>query len=132
MIADKLSTHGRVFEVFTHGGARVKTIINKMKKVYSEGKVRAECVRDIFFVCGGNDVENSFPDSDLDDLMGQYNELAELAMTYFPNAKINFFSLIPRRAVYENHIDRMHIINYRLKLMCDKRVNTRFINENKI
>ena len=128
LIAEKLSTPGRVFDVFTHGGARVKTIINKMKKVYTEGKVRSEYVRDVFFVCGGNDVENSFPDSDLDDLMGNYNELAELAMTYFPNANINFFSLIPRRAVYENHIDRMHMINYRLKVMCDKRVNTRFIN----
>ena len=128
LLSDRGKESGRYFEVFSHRGAGVRTITNDMKNIHNDGLLKMEEVKNVFFICGGNDVENCYPDSDIDKVMLAYNELINLATEYFPNARINMFSLIPRRAAYANHIDRMHLVNYLLSQMCDKFANTKFIN----
>ena len=124
---DKLSEGGKRFKVYSHGGARTKTLINDIKDVIQEGSLDVQYVSNVFLLCGGNDVENAYPDSDLTALMKSYNSLVESAKSSFPNAKINVFSLIPRRHVYDNHIERMYCVNNMLEEMC-KAQNIRFVN----
>ena len=46
----------------------------------------------------------------------------------FPNAKINIFSLIPRRAKYKSHIRNMHKVNSWLNKFCTMNAATRYVD----
>ena len=106
----------------------MSTIINDVKKVEHEGSLDMNHISNVFLICGGNDIiENAYPDSDITEFINSYHSLVELTKESFPNAKINVFSLIPRRGIYDNHIDRMYHVNDMLNKMC-KEQEIRFVN----
>lgn len=119
--------HDKVFRVFSHGGARIRTIIGNVKCVRESNELDATAVTQVVLVCGGNDVENTYPDSDLYKILDSYDELISVVEDSFPNASINICSLIPRRTTYIEHRDRMFWLNDSLEKKC-KAKNIRFIN----
>ena len=54
-------------------------------------------------------------------------DTVELTREVFPHAKINFISLIPRRAKYEEHISNMHAVNIWISKFCQKE-DIRFVD----
>ena len=124
---DLLSRDGKNFRVYSHGGARVRTIINDVRRVKESSDFDLDSVSQVFLVCGGNDVENIYPAADLYKLLESYEELISVTSTAFPNAKINLCSLIPRRTVYEDHRERMLWVNEQLSVFCSN-IKIRFVD----
>lgn len=123
----KLSKHHKNFKVFSHSGAKVKDILNDVKSVGKMETLDPSKITSLFFVCGGNDVENLRKDSDIEDVYRDYDELVKAAKEVFPAAKINIISLIPRRARYKCHINNMYEMNEYLDNFCQEH-SFRFIN----
>ena len=124
-----LSKHTRTFRVFCNRGAHVKGIYDVIEKARDDPSIHPDRVKDVFLLCGGNDVE---------DLKGEYSEklkcvfedmedIVDLTREVFPLAKINFISLIPRRAMYRKHISNMHAVNNWLSRFC-KKEKIRFVD----
>ena len=107
----KLSKYDKNFKVFSHSGASVKDIMKDVQSVRDTGTLKSSKVKSVFFVCGGNDIENLYNDSDIKDVCKDYEHLVKLTKDIFPHAKINIISLIPRRAKYRSHIDNMYEMN---------------------
>ena len=122
-----VNSRGNNFKVFSHGGAKIKTIINNIIKVKDDQELNTTIVSRVFIVCGGNDVENCYPESDLDKIIESYNELCSVATATFPNVSINLCSLIPRRTVYAEHKDRMLWVNDGIENFCKSR-NIRYVD----
>ena len=100
--------------------------MNNIKKAKDNEELDLAVVTNVFIVCGGNDVENCYPDSDLDTIIECYDELCSVASATFPNAFINLCSLIPRRTVYTEHKDRMLWVNNYIENICRNK-NARYI-----
>ena len=96
--------------------------------VADENKICRGCVKSIFLVCGGNDVENIHNKGSLIDIIKCYDSLLDYIEYIFPSAVINVMSLIPRRLRYGNHLQYMLEVNDKLNDLCIKRENCRFIN----
>ena len=122
-----LSKHQKNFRVFSNSGAKVKDISNDVRTAKESGTVDYLNVTSLFFVCGGNDVENLQKDSDIVDVYRDYETLINVAKDAFPAAKINIVSLIPRRARYRAHIANMHEMNEWLEDFCHDH-SFRFVN----
>ena len=122
-----LSKYKKTFRVFSNSGAKVKDISNDVKWVKENGDLDLQNVSDVFFVCGGNDIENLQKESDIDDVFRDYENLINDAKDAFPVAKINIVSLIPRRARYRAHINNMHEMNEWLEDFCHEH-SFRFVN----
>ena len=123
---DLLSKYSSNFRVFTHRGAQVKDIYEDVEEVIrKEDDTRK--VKTIFFLCGGNDIQNLKRDDDIKFVYEDLEDLISLTSEAFPNAKINILSLIPRRSVYRRHIENMHTFNRWLSDFCNKEA-IRFVN----
>ena len=66
-------------------------------------------------------------DSDIKRIFEDIYDLIILTKQVFPVAKINFFSLVPRKASYLTHIRNMHKFNDLLSEMC-KKESIRFVD----
>ena len=116
-----LSKHSRNFKVFTNRGAEVKNIYEDVEKVLEMKEVDPSKVRCIFFICGGNDIENiSKAGKDIKFVCEDMEDLIDLTREAFPMAKLNIISLIPRRSMHRSHIDNMHVMNRWLDKFCKK------------
>ena len=123
-----LSKYERKFKVYCHSGAHVKDIYEDIERVENENKVDFNKVNNVFLLCGGNDLENIKSDNELTHVFEDIEDLLGLARDVFPCAKINIFSLIPRRSKYKNHIVNMHKVNHWLEVSCKKWKNIRMVN----
>ena len=122
-----LSKYKKIFGVFSNSGARVQDITNDVKRVKENGTLDVQKVSSLFFVCGGNDIENLQKDSDIQNVYRDYENLVNVAKDVFPAAKINIVSLIPRRARYRAHINNMYEMNEWLEDFCLEH-SFRFVN----
>lgn len=110
--------NGQTFRVFSHPGARVRTIINKIHGVFKDDEICTKCIENVFIVCGGNDTENITSYTGMETLKKSFVCLIEGFKKYLPNARINILSLIPRRIMDDWHLQRMHIVNDYLANLC--------------
>ena len=117
---------GRSFKVYSHGGARVRTIIRDVERVRNNKELDVAAVSQVTLICGGNDIENAYTDSDFYEILSSFDDLISEVSSTFPNASVNVCSLIPRRTAYTEHKDRMLWLNNELLEYCNKR-NIRFI-----
>ena len=120
-----LSKHTRQFKVYPNSGAHVKHITNDVKRVAGGKDVTAGVVKDVFFVCGGNNIENMIG---FDSTCKDFRNLVGVTREAFPNAKLHLFSLIPRRSKYKYHIRNMLDLNEWLEDYCSTEENVNFIN----
>ena len=110
-----LSKYTKNFKVFTNSGACIGDIYEDIERIRDCGKYVLTNITNVFLICGGNDVENAKSDEDIKCVYEDFWDIMYLAKLVFPNAKINFVSLIPRRAKYDSHIRNMHKVNLWLK-----------------
>ena len=122
-----LSKYDKSFKVFSNGGAAIKTIQNDVEKAVDSGEIDCTAITSLFFICGGNDIENIKKNSDLSRVQKDYNNLVQYAQITFPNARINVVSLIPRRTTYYGHKENMISMNEWLDKYC-KDYHARFVN----
>ena len=122
-----LSKYDKNFKVFSNSGAKVKDISADVKSAKEDKTLDLQKVTAVFFICGGNDIENMQKDSDIENVYIDYENLIRVAKDVFPAAKINVISLIPRRARYRQHINNMHEMNEWLEHFCHQR-SLRFVN----
>jgi alkylated DNA repair dioxygenase AlkB len=121
---DLLSKSGKNFGVFTNSGAHVHGIMKDVLREADKQNICRKCVDTVFFVCGGNDVENRR-------LLGfsqAYGKLLDYTGFIFPNADIKVVSLLPRRLRNKNHLNDMQRANDILSAICEERENCNFIN----
>ena len=123
---DLLSKHQKQFKVYPFRGAHSTRILDNLKKKVETKEIVCSEISSIFFVCGGNDVENV---PDLSVVKANYRALLDYTVSAFPNAKINAVSLIPRRTRKEfpDHRSRMCNMNTWMEKFC-KEHQVRFIN----
>jgi len=119
-----LSRRGKNFGVFTNSGAHVDGVMQDVLNEALKGEICRKCVDTVFFVCGGNDIENKR----LHGFAESYKRLVDVASDIFPNAGIKVVSLLPRRLRYSNHLSVMGRANDTLSDICEARENCRFIN----
>ena len=98
----------------------MKDIYEDIEKLRDGGKHDTTSVSSIFLLCGGNDVENLKNDSSMAFVFEDIEDLVDLAREVFPNANLNFISLIPRRSKYLYHIRNIHRVNEWLMSFCRK------------
>ena len=124
-----LAKYGKSFTVVSHSSAHVEDIINDIKAVKDKGTIACDGVKTVFFVCGGNDVENLPGDHTIDNIKEDFINLMSVAKEIFPGALINIMSLIPRRvnSYGQEHVWLMHDVNTFLSQECKKR-GIRFVN----
>lgn len=122
-----LSKHDKIFRVCTDNGANVSRIHKNVKKMAANGQVDCNAITSVFFVCGGNDIENIRKDSDIASVQKDYKSLVDSAKEVFPNAAINLVSLVPRRTKYRTHSKNMSIMNTWLEKYCNES-HCRFVN----
>ena len=120
-----LSKYDKNLKVFSNSGAKVKDIINDVKR--EKETLDPQSITAVFFICGGNDIENLRKHTDIDNVHRDYENLISIAKDIFPAAKINIISLIPRRARYRGHINNMYVMNYWLESFCREH-SCRFVN----
>ena len=121
-----LSKHQKQFKVYPLKGAHSTRILDNLKKKVDTREIVCSDITNIFFVCGGNDVENV---PNLSVVKSNYRALVDYALSTFPGAKINAVSLIPRRTRKEkpDHRSRMIEINSWIETLCKER-QVRFVN----
>ena len=119
-----LSRRGKNFGVFTNSGAHVDGVMQDVLREAIKGDICRKCVDTVFFVCGGNDVENRR----LHGFTESYEKLVDYASYIFPNAGIKVVSLLPRRLRYSNHLSDILRANDALSTICEARENCRYIN----
>ena len=73
-------------------------IYEDIERVRDTGNYDITYVTNVFLVCGGNDVENIKHDKDITFVYDDFEDIVYRIKETFPNAKINIFSLIPRKA----------------------------------
>ena len=124
-----LAKYGKQFTISSHSSAHVEDIIEDIKAAKDKGTIACDGVKNAFFVCGGNDVENLPGDHTLDNIKEDFVRLMIVAKDVFPSATINIMSLIPRRVnkYGQEHVWLMHDINSFLSTECKKR-QIRFVN----
>ena len=122
-----LSKYDKSFKVYTNSGAVIKTIHNKVKTVVGSGDIDCTGISSLFFVCGGNNIDNAQKNSDISCAQEDYSNLIQYARKMFPNARINVVSLIPRRTRYNSHKENMFRMNKWLEKFC-KDEHVRFVN----
>ena len=124
---DLLAKYGQTFTVVSRSSAHISDIAEDIKVV--KDTVDCKSVKNLFFVCGGNDVENLPEAHTLDGIFQDFAQLFDLAKETFPNAKVNVISLIPRRVnnLGQEHVYRMHDVNQYLSDIC-KKLGMRFVN----
>ena len=111
MNVELLSKHPSKFKVFCKPGGHVKDIYDSIKIATADKSIDPSHVKNIFLVCGGNDIENVRDDDELSSVFEDINDIVNLIRDSFTNVMINFISLIPRRARYKSHIKNMHKFN---------------------
>ena len=122
---ETLSKRGKIFKVISRSGAHACDIYNEVEKCAKQ--FNTSNVSTVFLQVGGNDVENLILDSDIKRIFEDIYDLIILTKQVFPVAKINFFSLVPRKASYLTHIRNMHKFNDLLSEMC-KKESIRFVD----
>ena len=122
-----LSKYDKTFKVYTNRGAVIKAIQNDVKKVADSGDLDCTAIKSLFFVCGGNNIQDAKKNSDVSCIQEDYNNLIQYARNVFPNARINVVSLIPRRTRYFCHKENMLLMNKWLEKFCNDQ-HVRFVN----
>lgn len=122
-----LSKYDKNFRVFSNSGAKVNDIANDVKRVKDDDTIDLQNITTVFFICGGNDIENLKKHTDIVNVYRDYENLISVAKDIFPFAKMNIISLIPRRARYREHINNMHVMNEWLESFCCEH-SCRFVN----
>ena len=122
-----LSKYDKTFKVYTKSGAALKTIQHNVKDVVDRGEVDCAAITSLFYVCGGNDIDNVYNDADVSRVQEDYSNLIQYTQRMFPNARINVISLIPRRTRYCGHKENMLHMNNWLKKLCNE-LHVRFVN----
>jgi alkylated DNA repair dioxygenase AlkB len=123
----KLSKHAKNFKVFCNRGAVVRNIYEDVEKVRDGQVYDTTKVTTVFLLCGGNDVESLGKGGNINFLYEDIEDLVDLVKEVFPNAKVHFISLIPRKARYFKHIRNMHKVNDWLSVFCRKN-SVRFVD----
>ena len=123
-----LSRGDTKFKVMCNPGARVKDITHDILSTADHGTFCRKCVKSIFLVCGGNDVENTHYKEAVSDILPSYTNLLDILGDIYPYAMINVVSLIPRRQRYNLHLQHMLELNDKLSILCDDRPGCNFIN----
>ena len=123
-----LSRPGKYVKVISHHGARVQNIIKRVEDIVKDDTICPDCVENIFFVCGGNDVENIRNEAGMDKLIREYNNLIFFVSDHFVNAMINVISLIPRRLKDDRHLNRILSFNESLISECIMYDNCKYID----
>jgi alkylated DNA repair dioxygenase AlkB len=113
-----LSKHSRQFKVYTNSGAQIADIRSDVEEVVRKKEVDVEKVKSIFFICGGNDVDNHSRGKCFNSICNDLEDLIRVTREAFPNAKLNIFSLIPRKSTYRCHISNMLVFNEWLEDYC--------------
>jgi alkylated DNA repair dioxygenase AlkB len=123
-----MSKYTSKFKVFCKRGAHVKDIRKLVEQAHHDPLIPSDKVTNVFLLCGGNDIANlGRGNLALEPLFEDMEELVVLIEQVFPSAKINFISIIPRRAVYRSHIRKMHAVNDWIRSFCYKN-NIRFVD----
>ena len=122
-----LSRHSSQFKVYTNGGAHIVDIRRDVEEVVRKKEVDVEKVKTIFLICGGNDVDNHGKGKCFNSICDDFEDLIGVTREAFPNAKLNIFSLIPRKSTYRSHIINMLDFNEWLEDYC-KAEALRFVN----
>ena len=123
-----LSRGNTKFKVLSNPGARVKDIMYDILDTADNGTYCRMCVRSIFLVCGGNNIENTHYKEASSDILTSYTDLLDIISDVYPAAMVNVISLIPRRQRYFLHLQQMLDFNDKLSILCDKRSGCKFIN----
>ncbi len=123
-----LSKYTKNFKVFTNSGACIGDIYEDIERIRDCGKYDLANITNVFLVCGGNDVESAKSDEDIKFVFEDFWDIMYLIKLVFPNAKINFVSLIPRRAKYKDHIRNMHRVNVWLKKFAKVDESIRYVD----
>jgi len=126
---DLLSKYGKSFTVLSRSSAHISDIAVDIKTVRDKAIVDVNSVKNVFLVCGGNDVENLPGDESLDNIFDDFKHLFALAKETFSNARINVLSLMPRRVnkYGQEHVYLMHDVNQFLSDNA-KTFGVRFVN----
>ena len=122
-----LSKYAKNFKVFCNRGAAVRDIYEDVEKVRDRREYDTTKVTSVFLLCGGNDVESLGKGGNIHFLFEDMEDLVDLVKEVFPNALVNFISLIPRKAMYLEHIRNMHKVNDWLSVFCRKN-SVRFVD----
>ena len=123
-----LSKYDKNFKVFANSGACIGDIYEDIERVRDSGSYDITNVTNVFLICGGNDVENIKSDKEIQFVYDDIEDIVFLTKKVFPNAKINIFSLIPRRPKYTTHIRNMHKVNSWLNKFCATNASTRYVD----
>ena len=97
-----------------------------MRDAIQKGKVCCTCVETVFIVAGGNTTQNCRKPHEIDAMRASCVSLLEFTKSSFISAKINMFSLIPRKLADNNHHSRMLATNSFMASVCDL-FNCRFV-----
>ena len=121
----RLSERGQGVKVFPHPGARIADIGTDMGKAVHS--VCTDCVRTVFIVAGGNDIQKIKSNKGFDHFRDSYEDVIDRVPILFPRANLNVMSLIPRKATNPFHMERMTRANDMLYRFCEDRDFCRFI-----
>ena len=119
-----LSKRGERVKSFPHPGAWIKEI---QEDVRISSHICSNCVKSIFIVAGGNEVEYATTPQAFAKFLDNCNGLLDFIAIQYPNASINIMSLIPRRVRDRSHLQRMLRANEELEKMCKWRKKCRYI-----
>ena len=92
------------------------------------GEVCGSCVSEVVFVVGGNNAQNSKSFADIQTLNDSFIDMLDYATYIFPHAKINVFSVIPRKLAHPDHFANMMHANEFMYTICAQYFNCRFVD----
>lgn len=125
---DLLTQDGEKVKVFCHPGAWVNNVRDDIDKSLADKTVCTQCVKSIFLVVGGNQIENVRNIQHFEKFLHDYLDLLEHLKIVLPGVQINVISLIPRRARNYFHNSNMIRANDKLREICSNLEKCRFIN----